>query len=120
MQIPKALHSALLLFGCWEAFQRLLQTATSFEAVKAGVEALKADAERAYKQQALKAHPDHGGCEERMKALNAARDVLRKLEVRRPPPRPVVTVIHMHTDSWGSGTTTATSYGFPSTGGTVF
>src|ERR1041384_7038365 len=41
------------------------------------------DIERLYKRQAHKSHPDRGGAEEDMKALNEAYHVLRSAERRR-------------------------------------
>jgi hypothetical protein len=39
--------------------------------------------ERLYKRLAVRHHPDRGGCEERMKTLNEAYDVLRDEEIRK-------------------------------------
>lgn len=101
MQVPKVLHEAMVLLGVWNPFVQLLRGAQSFEALEQGVQRFKDDADKAYKALALKAHPDRsGGCEERMKSLNAAIEAVRKFGVQRPVPRPQFTVIRV---SYGGG-----------------
>jgi hypothetical protein len=46
-------------------------------------DASKDDVDRAYRVQARKLHPDGGGTEEEMKALNEAHDILSDTETRR-------------------------------------
>ena len=53
-----------------------------YETLGAERDATQAEIERLYKRQAAYHHPDHGGDEERMKALNEAYRVLRDREAR--------------------------------------
>lgn len=46
-------------------------------------DASKDDLDRAYRNEARKRHPDGGGSEEEMKALNEARDILSDAETRK-------------------------------------
>lgn len=113
MRIPAPLHAALVRLNVWAMFVQVAQNAANFEQAKAGVEELKRTAERNYKAQALDAHPDRGGDEEQMKELNAAMDLVAKVDVEPPRPRPTYTVIHVQfSSSYGGGTTTSSTGGF--------
>jgi hypothetical protein len=99
-------------------FVSLVKSGGEFEQIQAGVDKIKSEAAQNYKSRALKVHPDHGGDEESMKALNAARDEVAKLRVERTRPvfRPVMTVVHVRMDGFG-GSYTSSSTATTSTGG---
>ena len=109
MRIPQHIVEALMLIGVWELFLRTMQAAQSFEQAEAGLERVREAAETAYKHQAFQAHPDRpGGSDERMKALNGARDALKDLVVQRP--QPVMTVVRIYSTWTGTATTTSNTY----------
>jgi len=106
MRIPQVIVDSLMLLGVWEIFLRTMQAAQSFEQAEAGVQSVREAAEAAYKRQAFQAHPDRsGGSDERMKALNGARDALKSLVVQRP--QPVMTVVRIYS-TWTTTSTTTT------------
>lgn len=65
-----------------------------YEVLGISEDASKDEIDRAYRSEARKRHPDGGGSEEEMKALNEAHDILSDLATRkaydaeRHPPRP--------------------------------
>jgi DnaJ domain len=74
-----------------------LQVMPFQQAVRA-LEALKVHARARYKKLAFQWHPDRNqgdsGAEERFKVLGAVLSDLEKLQLRPPPPRPVVRFVH--------------------------
>jgi curved DNA-binding protein CbpA len=54
-----------------------------YSTLGAGEDSTAGEIDRLYKRLAVKHHPDRGGCEEEMKALNEAYGVLRDTETRR-------------------------------------
>lgn len=54
-----------------------------YRTLGANEESTAAEIERLYKRLAVRHHPDRGGCEEEMKALNEAYGVLKDTETRR-------------------------------------
>ena len=99
------------MLNVWTLFLRMSQ-ASSFEDAEARLAALKAEAERNWKAQAYDAHPDRGGCEERMKALNAARDAVAKVNIERPRPRPQIVFVQVQYGAGGFTATSSTTGGF--------
>ena len=92
-------------------FEQRVAKAPTFEAAEEGLEAVKAEADRVWKDLAQIAHPDHGGSTEEMQELNAARDTISQIRIERPRPRTVVIVQIFHTPSYGFGTSSTTSTG---------
>jgi hypothetical protein len=76
----------------------LNSTRNYYEILGAGEDASRRDIERLYKRAAHKLHPDRGGAEEDMKALNEAYGVLhdersrKEYDARRRAPRPATAV----------------------------
>lgn len=81
------------------------------------LEGIKAEARKRYKQLAFQWHPDRNQederAEEKFKVLGAVLADLEKLQLRPPPPRPVVRYVHFPaTNPFGSSvsyTSTSTS-----------
>jgi hypothetical protein len=107
MNIPKSLHDALVLLNVWSSFVRLTAM-PSFEAAEKGLEELKAEAARNWKQLAFDAHPDRGGDLERMTALNVARDEVVKLVIG-PPPQQMVVIRVVYGGGFGGVTSASTT-----------
>jgi len=77
------------------------------EAVKM-LENCKKKAKVGYKKLAFEHHPDRGGDEDKIKELNALFDLIEKIQVQPPRPRPIV--IHFgNFGGWSSSSTTTTS-----------
>lgn len=94
MQIPEKLHKAMARLNVLTLFAAMTRV-QSFEEAQARLDALKAEAERTWKELAMEAHPDRGGSTEEMQELNAARDLIVKLHIERPQPRPQVVFVQV-------------------------
>jgi hypothetical protein len=109
MNLPKVLHDALTFLGLLEAFTRISQSPKdSFETAKQQLSQFLSDADKRFKQMALTLHPDKGGTTEQMQELNAAMDIVRRLDVQ-PMRQYPVTVIRVYSSDWGTGSTTTSS-----------
>lgn len=95
-----------------------LRGCTHFEQAQERLRAWKdGPLKRAYRRAAMDAHPDRGGTNERMQAVNAAYAKLRdELEIKRPTAR-VGRVVRMH--STGGGTSASTNVTGGWAGGSV-
>lgn len=113
MDIPEELHLALTTLDVFDFFRSVMAESDSFESAQAGLAALKEEAARSYKAKAVLVHPDTGGCEDRMKELNVARDEVTKISISRSAPQ-LVGVKIAFTPIRGFETSGATS---TSTGG---
>lgn len=58
----------------------------------ARLEAFKKDVAKAFRREATKYHPDHGGDPEVFRAITTARDAVKSIEFVRPKPPPMPTV----------------------------
>jgi len=94
------IEAALRLLGLVDAYRitkAAVHRAHDIHAAESLMAAFKLRIDKVYRELALSAHPDRGGDEERMKALNTARDVLHRLQIvpPRPPRRPRRRVIRV-------------------------
>lgn len=116
MQISQELHAALVKLNVWDQFLSSVRSVRSFEEAEQAVVQFKEHARKQFAQLSLKAHPDRGGNLDEMQALSAAYSVVKKLNVQRPAPPPMVTFIRVEFGSGGfrtsstSGTSTSTSW----------
>ena len=57
------------------------QTSTRFIEAKAAIQDMRKQADRNWRIKAMASHPDQGGTVEEMQALNAAHDIVQRLDV---------------------------------------
>ena len=107
--LPTELVKALEVLGAAKLFQETFsQKFASPELAEAAVTSFKKEVDALFKQAAFTAHPDRGGSVEQMQQLNTARDILNKIEVRRPRP---ITVLHIFANSINGATTATSTFG---------
>jgi len=112
MKIPVQIHAALVTFGALDDFGALVHMTNrvrSFGEAQALVDQFQAFLDSRYKKMALEAHPDRGGDEEQMKAINAARTILKSLKpepIRPVMPSIIVRFYSSPSGMWNTSTTT--------------
>jgi len=113
------LDLALKTLGVYQAFIHMNNCAVSFEDLADKFENFKAYAKKRYLDRAKCLHPDkQQGDAEKMKILNAAYDLFKKLRLERPQPKPQIRIVRIVNNYYGGPTTSDTSTTFwPGTGG---
>jgi|GEM_PF-3360581 len=102
---------ALNMLGVLGPFIRMNQCATSFEQLSKAFDEFKKIVKQRYLAKAKRLHPDKvNGDQEKMKDLNAAYDLFKKLKIERPRPQPRVVIVHNFGSSFDTATNTSTTY----------
>lgn len=113
---PQQMETALKVLGVFDQFIQMDRISRSFEEAAKRFEELKAIAKKKYRELALQYHPDkNGGGDDKIKELNDAYDIFKKLELRPPAPRMTIQIVHVQFDDifetastndgfWGGGT----------------
>jgi hypothetical protein len=118
MRVTKEhIDQALKILGIYNDFIRMNQGAASFADLSSRFETFKGLAKKRYLNEAKKLHPDRqAGDAEKMKTLNAAYDLFKKVRLEQPQPQPMIR-INFVPNIYGHTTTgTSTAY-WPGTGG---
>lgn len=113
MQLPRGLYTAIKTLGMLGQFNLVAQS-KSFEEVTQRLEFFKQEAKQAFKTLSRTHHPDLGGDIEQMKALSAAYDEIKRMQIVRPRPQPMMRVVYVYhgpasTSTWTSGAGTTST-----------
>lgn len=113
MRIKKEIHEAMAALNVLGTFTRRIQQARTAEQLQAAIDTTKDEAKRNYREQIQRLHPDKaGGDEESAKALTAAYNEIKSMQLMieqpPPPPRPVIHVVFTH-NGFTTSTSTSTS-----------
>lgn len=104
-------NAALELLGVSDLFSDIGH-AQSFTEAKRRLSAMRDEAERNFKRFALVVHPDRGGTTEAMQHLNAAWDLVRRIDVAPPPPRNFVKIVAVNYGGWYPAPSATTAEGW--------